>query len=720
MGLVSTPLPLFRNYRMAMDEKIFQELSQETPTAFHVAILTKCKNLAKMSRDNMSQYYNKWDRYNCVYRGLVQPDADDLKARERKEPEKMVIPIAFAQVQTFVSFAMVMLLQRPNFFEVDGVGDEDYSSAKAVESLLQRDLDMSQWQKLLYQYLLDVARYGLGIFKHGWVVETKKQMVESQMEVPSVADAPPSVVTTMEEVEVPVFEGNRIWTVPPYRFLPDVRLPLSRFEEGEFCGSEDEYSLTSLKQMESEKMVAGVKYIPAFTKDVLQERNTSRWQFAEKIDTVTAGKEGNKQSVLITEMEVALIPSEFKIGSGTTFGGAQGGDVNNVSMGRDSGSGGGQANSNVDNKGDVLGPETYPVKYKVWYANDVRVIRCEPCGYEHNKWGYDLGEWSPDQVQLVNEGISGTIDPLQEAISWMLNTRIASVRKVVDDRMVVDPWGIEPQDIRDRNPILRLRQGAYRTGVDKYVRQLNVQDVTGNHVKDAMSLKQVVQEVTGMSDNAMGNYASGRRSSFEAKTVNSGSAMRVKAPLLVMFATTFRPMGLKLISNLRQGITQETYVKVFGEKANPHDFQMIKVGPEELAGAYDFEMLDTTLPSERTYQASGLQELLLGMIQNPEAAQIFGFTPTDLRGMMETIMDLRGIKLPPKVPLPPEMQPNLPAGQVGPDSAQIKASNGKSPSYSQTQPPARPGFNLSNGAPQVPTQLDSLGDQLNNLIGGTR
>lgn len=662
-----------------MDQKLIDELNRKEMTPFHTEMLKKCKMLAKMSRDNMGKNYQKWDRYNYVYRGIVMPDAQDLLSRERKEPEKMVIPVAFAQIQTFVSFALVMLLQKPTFYEVEGVGDEDYSAAKGIEALIQRDLDMSKFRKLLYQFLIDISRYGLGVFKHGWVEETSKQMVEIQNPVdPSVGGVPdgeePEMITSYVEQEMATFKGNRIWTVPPYRFLPDPRLPLSRFEEGEFCGSEDEYSRTVLMQMQSSGTVAGVEHIPAFNKGTLEDRGQTRFQFAEKVDTVTAGKEANASSVLITEMQVAIIPSEFKIA------------------------------------GEPMGPEKYPVKYLVWYANDQRIIRCEVMGYAHNQWGYDLGEWSPDQSQLVNDGISGTIDALQDEISWLFNTRNASVKKQVDDRMLVDPSGIEPQDLRDRLPVIRLRQRAFGTGVEKWIKQLPVTDVTQNHIKDALALKQIVQEVTGITDNAMGNYASGRRSAFESRTVNSGSAMRIKAPLMVLFDTTFRPMGLKLISNLRQGIDEDLYVKVLGQSANPFDFQIIKVGPEELAGSYDFVFLETTLPSERIYQANGLQELLMGMIQNPEAAAVFGYSPQDLRNLMERILELRGIKAPPKMQSQP---PNVPSDQVQPNVAQVGALSQK-----RTQPLA--GFNLTPGKPPNQPQVDDLGDMLTKLISQPR
>src|SRR5882672_6669062 len=125
-----------------MDPRIAKVLSQEDQTDPKVTqILLDSKLLVKMSRDRMSNFYPDWDRNDSVYRGVVIPDKDDKAARDRKEPEKMVVPTAYSQTQAFVSFGFSLFTQRERFFELLGMAEEDHRAAKIGEALLQRDLD---------------------------------------------------------------------------------------------------------------------------------------------------------------------------------------------------------------------------------------------------------------------------------------------------------------------------------------------------------------------------------------------------------------------------------------------------------------------------------------------------------------------------------------------------------------------------------------------------
>ena len=120
---------------------------------------------------------------------------------------------------------------------------------------------------------------------------------------------PLSSATVEETTEwATAFEGNRITNISPYRFFPDVRLPLTRFQEGEFCASEDLYSVSQLKQWEQEGLVAGIDHIKPLGKDIAQDRGY-RWDSG--LDpggalTQGAGIKGDgqtKKTVIITECQ---------------------------------------------------------------------------------------------------------------------------------------------------------------------------------------------------------------------------------------------------------------------------------------------------------------------------------------------------------------------------------------------------------------------------------
>lgn len=599
-----------------MDQDIAKILSQEEPGEFHSSLLSRFNALLESSRMDMAKYYEEWDRQDDIYRGIRMIDKQDEKAQERKEPTKMVVPITHSQVQTFVAFNFAIFFQREYFFELTPFSAESSKGAETGSALLQRDLDHNNFQTKAYQFFLDVGRFGLGIMKDFWNEERQwvKQVTPAQpasqflgVSVPFTAKKEKS-----QWQELVKYQGNKIMSVSPYRFFPDTRLPLDRFQDGEFCASEDEYSYLDLKKLEAQGAVAGCEYIPQFSKEkLLDGRKTARLRGVNTDGGNTYFKQDTKGAVLITEVEVRMIPAEVEVGPNKT-----------------------------------LGPEKHEVKYLVWIANDQRIIRLEPMNYAHDEFTYSVAQLSPDMHHLVNDGISGTIEAIQDVLSWFVNSHITSVRKVIQNQILVDPQGVNMDDVKQRRSVIRLKEGASRLGAERWIHQLAVQDVTGNHMQDAEQLQKLVQIVTGIGDNALGQFHQGRRSATEAKNVNAGTASRLKMIAVLLNKNGFEPLGKRMLSNLREGLTLSTYVRLFGLTKDPtlqSYIEFAKVDKRDLVGDYDFEVFDATLPSERQYQAQAMEETMALIFQYPEIAALLGF---DLRAMFVETMELRGIRHP--------------------------------------------------------------------------
>lgn len=596
-----------------MDERIKKELEQEQATPFHDALLKHVKALIDMSRSQMSERYADWDSYDQTYRGQRSPDKEDCKAKKDGAPTKMVVPITFSQVQTAVAFCFSVFYQKEKLIHLVGTGPEDHVSAKVGEALLERDFRTNIMDSKLFQFLVDIFKFGIGVFKTGWVREevlTKKKVPQAPVQVFG------QTVGEGRELEVEVREvkylGNRIYNVSPYRFYPDTRLPLSRFQEGEFCGSEDEYSMVSLKRMEQEGTVAGLQWVKGFTTKDLEKRGESRFANLREANSAEMGKRDTAQSqgiVIVTECQVTLIPNAF-----------------------------------IMDDGKPLSDSAFPEKWNVWYANDQRVIKAEPLGYEHQLYTYDVAEFLPDQHKLLNEGLSEMTDPLQSVISWFINSHITSVRKVVQNRLVVDPEALDMNDIADHKHIIRLKPGMGKLGIDRFVHQLQVQDVTANHIADVEFLHKMVQVVTGVNDNALGQFHTGRRSATEARAVSSAAAARLQLSARLIWKMAIEPMAGKMLANLRSGLDVPTYIQVAGEGKGIEPYaQFMSVTSANLAGNYDFEVFDGTSPSDRMYQAEVIKELLLGLMGNPNFIPFFGYDP---RKLMHEMLELRGLRNP--------------------------------------------------------------------------
>jgi hypothetical protein len=632
-----------------MDDRIKRELNQEKPTEFHAKMLEHCKGLVSLSRTQMRENYDHWDSADRVYRGERYKDEEDKKACRSGAPEKIVLPLTYAQIQTFVAFAMNLLQQRELFFELEGTGEEDHRAAKLAEALLDQNLTFNNWTQILYQFFLDMGRFSIGIVKHSWTHKTETVWKEQDAPVSmlgqtrtllgSVFNLPPVTPKKIQVKQVQTaYKGNELRSISPYHFFPDPRLPLTRFQEGEFCASEEEVSHTSLKAGEKDGIYAGISHIQDFKSQEREER-TARFRNALQTEGRTVTN-NIKSTVIKTEVQLEIIPSEFLLADG-----------------------------------DPMGPSDSPEKWVVVYANDNRVIRCEPMGYEHNHYGYSVGQFSPDQHGFINESITEMISHLQAVIDWFINSHITNVRKHISNRLVVDPAGIYYEDVRDHKPVIRLKPNMSQMGVDRFVKQLNVSDVTRGHIGDVEVLVKFVSMTTAISDNLMGQYHSGRRSAREAGNTASASGTRLRTIVKLVYDTAFRALGLDMISNLRDGLDEDTFVTVTGSTYPDWDAYDAFVVPEtgafkipvnrtQIAGKFDFKLFEGTLPSEKFAQAETLEQTLLALMKNPDGLTILtsmlGYDPAKL---FTEVLTLRGIKHPDRFKIDAVRQQQLLAAQ---------------------------------------------------------
>lgn len=603
--------------------EVYNELAQPVQNACIAGLLQRCKDYLKLSRVEMVKHYPDWDHYDMVYRGERDIDEQDTKAAQRKEPMKMIVPLTYQQVQTFVSFCYGVYNQRDFFYELMGASPADETAAKIGMAVLERDLNYNRFKsEKLTQFLTDIGRFGVGILKHSWIKDTVPTI--TQVPDPTFRPDPnlPQVAPPMisQVTDATKFQGNKIIAVNPYRFFPDPRIPITRFREGEFCADEIEYGRGDLEAMEQQQACAGIEYIPAFRQEDLDGRRL-----------IWIGKDpmlmynNVPRFVLVSEIQIRLNPSKFEYKPGKFL------------------------NPLIDRE----------VKCVVWMANDSRIIKLEEMGYAHDDFTYDVAQFTNDQQRFLNFGLAEVLGPLQESISWFINARITSVRKVIQNYLVVDPSGIEIKDLVDRNPVIRLKKTMQGTGVDRYVQQLKVQDVTQSHLNDCSYLTKYGQEATGITDSVLGQFASGRRSASEARNVAPAAAGRLLLTAHGIWDSALGPLGSKMLSNLREGLDEPTLVRIIGQS---HTSQLSgipafsQVSRADLIGNYDFMVFDGTLPTERNAAALALQELLLAMAKDPRLVFVFNKDPTLL---LNEILDLRGIRNAERFDLTPQRAQQL-------------------------------------------------------------
>jgi hypothetical protein len=598
-----------------MTDDVKNELNREAPSDFHKAILDHAKQLVKMSRSKMKDHYSDWDLQDQVYRGERFMDEKDVKAAMKNEPVKLIVPHTFAQVMTFSSFLFLLFTQNRTFFELVPTGQEDHGEKhEDLETVLENNLRNNQWNTILFQHLLDNARFGPSVTECSWT----RKLVHAYV-------TPEPVMQTYNGIQIDVrggsewqdfvkYEGNQVRHVSPYRFFPDTRFPLSEFQRGEFCAAEEEYSKAMLRDLESAGEVAGIDRIRPLPQNLDRERGgptRTAMNFNED-RSFLLGPAKSEGTVLVTKMQVWIVPSQFDI-----------------------------------NEKKKLGPEEFPILYHLWYANDNRVIRCEPAYWWHNEFSWNVSEFTPDMHHTINSGLADLIYRLQDVITWHINARITDVRRNLRGRNIVDKSGIEPDSL-DGDGDIYLRKSAGKSGVDKWIKPLDVRDVTQSHMTDAETLGKVMEVVTGVNNNAMGQYNSGRRSAQEARVVTAGAAGRMKLHGQLIWDAAIAPLGRKMLSNVRQSLPFEMFGRIVGLNDQEHAeelqkrFAMFKGTPQEVICGDDYFVFDSTLSSEKGFMAQSLQELLVAILNSDPAAAQRMAQGVDPVKIVEEIQYLRG------------------------------------------------------------------------------
>lgn len=621
------------------------------PTKEYEALLTHCRNLVKMSRTRMSEYYSNWDYQDSIYRGERFLDQDDREQARKGKPTKMVVPNCYAQVHTFTSFLFLMFHQNDKFYELNPSGDEDFGAKRDnFELSLERDLRKSQWKRLLFQHLKDLSVFGPAILECSWVRKTTWANVTPEPVVVNYGGTQTIVRPDSEWAEYVKFEGNEIKAVSPYRFFPDTRHPLVDFQRGEFCASEEEYAIGQLRNMAEAGEVAGIDRIKSFGRNGLditvrggETRTSMDLSTGKGATNWLTGPSQSQKTALVTKVQVKIVPKKFF----------------------------------VDGK-KPLGPEEHEVLYHVWYANDNTLIKVEPAFAWHGQFSWTMAHFTPDMHRTVNLGLADLIYRLQDVITWHINSRITDVRRNMRGRNVIDPAGVETKSLDGEGDIF-LRKSASKSGVDRWIKQLPVTDVTSGHMADADTLSKIMEVITGVNGNAMGQYNSGRRSAQEARVVTAGAAGRMKMHGHLIWESSLGPLAQMMLSNSRQSLSFESFQRLVGViKDDPmmmdpatgmatpgmsgqqkldQAYTEFKGTPEEVICADDYAIFDSTLSSEKGFAAQTLQELIGLILQtNPVAAQQLG-QKYDVAKMVEEAQRLRGDTNPNRFLYTPGTQP---------------------------------------------------------------
>jgi len=578
-------------------------------TERHRQILEAIQQRFAMSKRKMGDRYSKWAEMEDRAQAYIKPTENDTRREvERKNGKPqyttLEIPYSYAMLLAAHTYWSSVFFGRTPHFQYQGRHGETAEQERSVEALIEYQQTVAGWLVPLYTWLMDMGKYGLGVIGHYWVDEfaITSEVREVPVEYFGIA-VPGKTRKVRETVRVNGYSGNRLYNVRPQDFFPDPRVSIARFQEGEFCGR-----MTSVGWNEVIRRGADGVY---FNLDAVRsnmgkwgmerELGSSRLVLPDHMETFARESSDGKyrDGFDLSEMTIEVVPSEWG-----------------------------------------LGASSYPEKWCFSVLNDTVIVGCQPQGLYHDKFAFDVLEYEVEGYALAKRSMMEVLDPLNNALNWLFNSHMFNVRKVMNDQLVVDPSRVVMKDLTDPQAgrYIRLKPEAYGSDARLAVSQLQVADVTQNHLRDAQIVIEMMQRVTGVVDNVMGMVNSGgRKTATEVRTSSSFGVNRLKTTCEYASAMGFAPLSLKLLANTQQKYDKEQIFRIAGDqqmRAAP-----IKVTPDLIKGSYAFIPVDGTMPVDRFAQASLWKELFLAFKQFPELAMAY-----DVPGIMGLIANLSGVK----------------------------------------------------------------------------
>ena len=616
----------------------------------HSKLRDALKARLRMSEQKMKDRYSKMAQNEELFQAYIpERDVDALRRLNRENngvPEYRTIelPYSFASLMTAHTYYSSVFLSRSPILQLAARHGEAENKVSANEALLAYQLMVGQALIPLFVWLLDPGKYGYSVVGSFWDVEKtrvrKSQQVPETflgMPIPDFKTGKPRMKWQDTVEDVIGFEGSRLFNVRAQDFFPDPRVALVHFQKGEFCGRYVETSWNEIyegSRGENPRFFnyEALKALRAKGDKDNQVGSPTRDQGGRSTTLPDNGVVEDGYNVPVGfikghELFLKLVPRDWKLGAE---------DATEIWV------------FNIATNGVIFG--------------------ATPLGEYHGKFPFDILLDEVDGYTLFPSSTLERVKPLSDVLSWLINTHFYNVRQTLNNQLVVDPSMMVMKDVEnpDAGKIMRLKPAAYGKDVRTAIHQLQVSDVTRTHIQDIPLVQSFIERVTGANDSMMGMMeAGGRKTATEVRTSTSFGVNRLKTQCEWFSATGWGPLTQKLVQRQQQLYASNKQFRIVGDLAQ-FSPQFANVSPADIAGFYDFEPVDGTLPVDRFAQANLWQMLMSQMANYPQILQQY-----DIAKIFAWVANLAGIKNMAQFRLVPDgqIQQQLQAGNVVPISA---------------------------------------------------
>jgi len=552
------------------------ELDLRPGSELHERIKNAVIRRAQDSYNIMKRKHADWNLTDQTLTAYIPLDEKEkaLKKRDPRKPVSIVVPYTYATMETLLTYLVTAFLDLP-MFRYEGVTSDDTVGAIMLEKVIELQTIKNKVGLGLHTQFRDGLAYGFGaacpIWGEQWGYKTER--------LPG---------NTKSRTRKRLFEGNRLENIDPYLYLPDITVPIHKVQEGEFVGYIDRTNYMSLLEMEAQNPndFFNVRYLKGVS-------GTSSWFGTEQsardkrqnISTRTLDTHSSSNPVDVVWMYMKIVPSD------------------------------------ADWK---LGDSEIPEKWLFGIAADQFVIFAKPLGLDHDMFPISIFAPDYDGYSVCPISRLELIYGMQNVLDFLFSSHVTNIRKAINDMLIVDPYLINMEDLKDPEPgkLIRMRRAAWGKGVKDAVAQLQVNDITRTHVsQDAPHVIDLMQRTSGAVDSLMGIMRSSgeRRSATEARGSRSSALSRIAKTAKICSMMSMYDLAYMFASHTQQLMSQPTYVSTMGryqqelmEEYGQTDKGM-KVDPTQIDINYDVVIHDGTVDvGERADAWTMIYQVLAG------------------------------------------------------------------------------------------------------------
>lgn len=552
-------------------------LDLQPDSQLHQKVLGKLLNRVRVAYEKMDSRRRNWREIDKTLTAYVRIDELERKVKEKdkRAPVSIVFPHSYSILETLTAFMDGLFLREP-IFQYDGNSPEDTIGAILMTKVVEAHCKRFKVGLALHTAFKDSIAYGVGacfpLWKQKWGYRTRSSYgMDGQLEKTS----EPALL----------FEGNSLENVDPYQLLLDPNYGIQSIQDAEFVGFVRRTNYYNLLPEDGKGAVFNVRYLKG--KDC-----TSRYwgsQRDQKAQTTTVGDTSVLRPVDVVYLYINIIPKDWGLG-------------------------------------DYEEPE----KWLFAIAADRYIIQAQPLDLDHNMFPVAVCAPTFDGYSSAPLSRLELLSGMQELLDWLLNSHVANVRKTINDMIIYDPYMLNTADLTDPKPgkLVRARRAAWGKDIRGSIQQLQINDVTRQHIADAQLTMGLMNQISGADDAMMGTLRQGgpeRLSAAEFSGTQSQALGRLQSLAMIVGQQLIQDVGYMFAMHTQQMMQEDVWVNTVGAwqdqllahygpqiqndrmRVTPQDLNIdfdIAVNPEGQGQATQFwiQMFDTIAKTPELYQ----------------------------------------------------------------------------------------------------------------------